>query len=282
MHFGIAMFPTHDAIDPATLAREVEARGFESLLFPEHTHIPTSRQSPYPGGGELPREYAHTYDPFVALTAAAMATDRLKIGTGVCLIIERDPITTAKEIASLDHLSGGRFLFGVGAGWNREEMANHGTDPKVRMKVLVERIKAMKAIWSEDEAEFHGEYVDFDPIWAWPKPVQQPNPPVLVGGMGPTVEDRVLEVGDEWLPQNVTLDNVDEFAKRAAALQSRAADAGRGTIPMTLFAAQKKPEAVEKYAAAGITRAVFVVPSAGADEVLPQLDRLAETHLARS
>src|ERR1700709_263844 len=148
MEFGLAIFPTHDAIDPATLAREAESRGFESLVFPEHTHIPTSRQSPYPGGGELPREYVHTYDPFVALTAAAMATERLRIGTGVCLVIQRAPITLAKEVASLDHLSGGRFLFGVGAGWNREEMADHGTDPKVRKRVLVERGTAMKAEWA--------------------------------------------------------------------------------------------------------------------------------------
>jgi probable F420-dependent oxidoreductase len=280
MKFGIAMFPTHDAIDPGSLAREVESRGFESLLFPEHTHIPTSRRSPYPGGGDLPREYVHTYDPFVALTAAAVATERLRIGTGVCLVIQRDPITLAKEVASLDHLSGGRFLFGVGAGWNREEMADHGTDPKVRMRVLVERVKAMKEIWAHDEAEFAGEYVRFEPMWSWPKPAQQPNPPVLVGGMGPTVIDRVLEIGDEWLPQNVTLDNVDEFAKRARELQSRAADAGRGTIPMTLFAGQKKPEAVAKYAEVGITRVMFLVPSAGRDEVLGQLDRLAATHLA--
>src|SRR3954451_23684300 len=252
MKFGIAMFPTHDVIDPGSLAREVEGRGVESLLSPEHTPTPTSRRSPYPGGGGLPREYVHTYDPFVALTAAAAATGRLRIGTGICLVIQRDPITLAKEVASLDHLSGGRFLFGVGAGWNREEMANHGTDPKVRMRVLVERVKAMKEIWTSDEAEFHGKYVDFDPIWSWPKPVQRPNPPVLVGGMGATVHDRVLEIGDEWLPQNVTLDNVDVFEKRARELQSRAADAGRGPIPMTLFAAQKKREAVEAYEAAGI------------------------------
>jgi probable F420-dependent oxidoreductase len=280
MSFGIAMFPTHDAIDPATLAREVEDRGFESLFFPEHTHIPVSRATPYPGGGELPRMYVHTFDPFVALTASAAATSTLRVGTGICLVIERDPITLAKEVASLDVLSGGRFLFGVGGGWNREEMANHGTDPRVRMRVLVERVQAMKEIWSQDEAKFHGEYVDFDPIWSWPKPVQQPNPPVLVGGMGPSVLDRVLEIGDEWLPQNVTLDNIDEFAKRAGELQSRAADAGRGPIPMTLFAGQKKPEAVEKYAAAGITRVLFLVPAAARDEVLPQLDRLAETHLS--
>ncbi len=281
MKFGLAIFPTHDAIDPATIAREAESRGFESLVFPEHTHIPTSRRSPYPGGGELPRQYVHTYDPFVALTASALATERLRVGTGVCLVIQRDPIITAKEVASLDHLSGGRFLFGVGAGWNREEMEDHGTDPTVRMRVLVERVKAMKEIWANDEAEFHGEYVDFEPLWSWPKPVQQPNPPVLVGGMGPTVEDRVLEIGDEWLPQNVTLDNVDDFAKRAAALQQRAADAGRGTIPMTLFGASPKPEAVERYEAAGITRCLFLLPSAGPDEVLPRLDRLAATHLER-
>jgi probable F420-dependent oxidoreductase len=275
MRFGLLMFPTHDAIDPATLAREAESRGFESLLFPEHTHIPTSRRSPYPGGGELPRRYVHTYDPFVALTAAACATERLRIGTGVCLVIERDPITLAKEVASLDHLSGGRFLFGVGAGWNREEMANHGTDPRVRMRVLDERVRAMQAIWTEDEAQFHGEHVDFDPIWSWPKPAQRPYPPVLIGGMGPTVEDRVLSYGDEWLPQRVDADNVDRFAERAAALQRRAADAGRDPIPMTLFGAEPDPALIDRYAAAGITRCLFAVPSAGRDEVLPVLDRHA-------
>ncbi|WP_219417749.1 LLM class F420-dependent oxidoreductase [Pseudonocardia nigra] len=273
MQFGLLMFPTHDALDPATVAREAEARGFESLVFPEHTHIPTSRRSPYPGGGELPRRYSHTYDPFVALTAAACATERLKIGTGVCLVIERDPITTAKEVASLDHLSGGRFLFGVGAGWNREEMANHGTDPRVRMAVLGERVRAMKEIWTADEAEFHGEHVDFEPIWSWPKPAQRPHPPVLVGGMGPTVEDRVLEYGDEWLPQRVDAGNVDEFAERARALQQRAADAGRGTIPMTLFGAEPDADLIERYAEAGITRCLFSLPSKERDAVLRAMDR---------
>lgn len=173
MQFGLTMFPTHDAIDPMTLGRAAEQRGFESLFFPEHTHIPISRGSPYPGGGELPRRYAHTYDPFVALTAAAVATERLKVGTGVCLVVERDPIITAKEVASLDHLSDGRFLFGVGAGWNREEMANHGTDPTTRMALLAERVHAMREIWTKDEAEYHGRYVDFDPIWSWPKPTPE-------------------------------------------------------------------------------------------------------------
>src|SRR3954467_121896 len=165
MYFGLAIFPTHDGIDPATLAREAESRGFESLVFPEHTHIPTSRCSPYPAGGELPRQYIHTYDPFVALTAAASAPERLPTGPGVCLVIQRDPITTAKEVASLDHLSGGRFLFGIGGGWNAEEMADHGTHFKTRFKVLRERVLAMKEIWTKEEAEFHGEYVNFDKSW---------------------------------------------------------------------------------------------------------------------
>lgn len=276
MEFGLAMFPTDDAIDPATLARAAEDRGFESLFFPEHIHIPVSRRTPYPGGGELPRWYLRTYDPFIALTAAAMATTTLRVGTGVCLVVERDPITTAKEVASLDHLSRGRFLFGVGAGWNREEMANHGTDPRTRMALLVERVAAMKEIWTSDEASYHGRFVDFDPIWSWPKPAQWPHPPVLVGGMGPTVEDRVLAVGDEWLPQNVTLENVDAFARRAAELQRRARETGREGVPITLFNAQQEPEAIERYAEAGITRVLFLLPAAGVDEVLPRLDHCAE------
>ena len=176
MKFGAFIFPTDYSIDPAELAREVEARGFESLWFPEHTHIPVSRRTPYPGGAELPEEYSHSLDPFVALGAAAAVTERLKLGTGITLVIERDPITLAKEVATLDHISNGRVLFGVGGGWNREEMANHGTDPSRRWKLLRERIEAMKAIWTQDEAEYHGEFVDFDPIWSWPKPVQRPPP----------------------------------------------------------------------------------------------------------
>ena len=184
MKFGVAIFPTEDAQDPAELARMAEDRGFESLLFPEHTHIPASRETPYPAGGELPPEYSRTYDPFVALTAAAAATERLLIGTGICLIIERDPITTAKEVASIDQLSAGRFLFGVGAGWNVEEMRNHGTDASRRFGLMRERVEAMKAIWTQDEASYHGEQVQFERIWSWPKPLQQPHPPILVGGNG--------------------------------------------------------------------------------------------------
>lgn len=276
MEFGLAMFPTHDAVDPGSLARAAEERGFESLLFPEHTHIPTSRASPYPGGGDLPRMYIHTYDPFVALTAAAAATELLRIGTGICLLVERDPIITAKEVASLDHLSGGRFLFGVGAGWNREEMANHGTDPRTRMALLGERVQAMREIWTCEEAEYHGTYVDFDPVWSWPKPAQHPYPPVLVGGMGPTVLDRVLAFGDEWLPQNVNASNIDEFARRSRELQRRADEAGRGRIPVTMFNASPEAGMIDRYGEAGVTRCVFVLPAGGTDEVFARMDRLAE------
>ena len=270
------MFPTDYAIDPGALAKEVEDRGFDSLWFPEHSHIPTSRESPYPGGGDLPRMYSHTYDPFVALTAAACATTTLKLATGICLVIERDTINTAKEVASLDRLSGGRFLFGIGGGWNREEMADHGTNPKTRMRLMGEQIKAMKELWTKEEAEFHGEFVDFDPSWAWPKPVQDPHPPVYIGGMGPGVEDRLLDFGDAWLPQRVGPDNLGEFEERANALQQRAADAGRGRIPMSLFGAETSSEALDGYRRIGLDRAIYGVSSADRDTVLEELDELAK------
>ncbi len=270
------MFPTDDAIDPATLAKEVEDRGFDSLWFPEHSHIPTKRESPYPGGGDLPRMYLHTYDPFIALTAAAAATTTLTLATGICLVIQRDTINTAKEVASLDRLSGGRFLFGVGGGWNREEMADHGTDPRTRMRLMGEQVKAMKELWTQEEAEFHGEFVDFDPSWAWPKPLQDPHPPVYIGGMGPGVEDRLLDYGDAWLPQRVGPDNLDEFAQRADALQRRAADAGRGRIPMSLFGAETSPEALDGYRRIGLERAIYGVSSADRDTVRKELDELAK------
>ena len=172
-HFGITMFPTDYSIQPVELARAVEERGFDSLFFPEHTHIPTSRKTPFPGGGELPKHYSHTHDPFVAFGACAAVTKRIRLGTGICLVIQRDPITLAKEIASVDSLSNGRFVLGIGAGWNREEMSNHGADYTNRWGLVREKILAMKAIWTQDEAEFHGKFVDFDPIWSYPKPAQR-------------------------------------------------------------------------------------------------------------
>ena len=275
MKFGLCYFPTDYGMGPAEVAAVAEERGFESLLFCEHTHIPASRLSPYPLGGDLPKMYLHTYDPFVACTAAAAATRRLRIGTGVCLVVQRDPITTAKEVASVDRLSDGRFLFGVGAGWNREEMVNHGTDPRRRIALLSERIEAMRRIWTTDEAEYHGKFVDFDPIWSYPKPVQSPLP-VLIGGMGPTVEERILSIGDGWLAESVPLQDLDEFAARVAKLRKRAADAGRGRIPVTIFDASSEAGMAERYEAAGIDRLLYQLPDGDTSEVTGELERLAD------
>jgi probable F420-dependent oxidoreductase len=253
MEFGIGYFPTHDAVGPGAFARLVEERGHESLFFAEHTHIPASRESSYPGGGELPRKYFHTYDLFVALTAAATATSKLRVGSGICLVIERDPIITAKEVASIDHLSGGRFEFGVGAGWNREEMANHGTDPRKRMRIMQERIEAMKAIWTQPEASYAGEYVNFDRIWSWPKPAQRPYPPVLIGGIGPTVLDRVLAFGDAWFPNY----GPDDLLDRVSELRSRA----DRHIDVMAMGVPAKPAALATLIDAGFQRAVHWIPS---------------------
>ena len=267
MRFGVFMFSTDEAMDVRELARAAEEYGFESLFVPEHLHIPSNRESPYPSGGELPREYTRTYDPFVALTAAATVTERLLLGFGVCLVVERDPIATAKAVASLDRLSGGRVLFGVGGGWNREEMRNHGTDPRVRFDVMAERIKAMKRIWTEDEASFHGRYVNFEAIWSWPKPVQDPHPPVLVGGSGPTVLDRVLAYGDGWMP--VGWRGTERLPVMITQLETRAADAGRPRPEVTIYGALPRPELIDTYLKLGVERCVFQLPSAPRDEVLP-------------
>src|SRR5439155_568947 len=208
-----------------------------------------------------------------ALGTIAEATKRLKIGTGICLVVERDPITTAKEVASVDHLSGGRFLFGVGAGWNREERENHGTNPRRRFSLMRERIEAMKAIWTEDEAEYHGEHVDFDPIWSLPKPVQKPHPPILVGGNGPKVLDRVLAYGDEWMPNRIG--DEEPFFARVAELQERARTAGRDSIPVTFSGAPSKPDLIGRLAQAGIHRCVFYVPPAPAGEIVRHIDKRA-------
>ena len=264
MELGLAILLTDYSIAPAALGASAEERGFESLFLAEHTHIPVRRDTPAPGGRALPREYSHTIDPFVGLAAAATATERLKVGTGVCLVIERDPITTAKEVATLDQISGGRFLFGVGAGWNVEEMRNHGTDPDTRFRRMRESVEAMKAIWTHDEAEYHGRIVDFDPIWSWPKPVQKPHPPVMVGGVGEKVLDRVVGYGDEWIPNRVK--SPEELAPRIAELQRRAEAAGRERIPVTVFGAKPEARLLERLRDAGVTRALFYVrPEAPAE-----------------
>jgi len=267
------MFPADYAIGIVDLAKASEERAFESLWVPEHTHIPATRQTPFPQGGELPREYSHTLDPFTALAAASTATTSIKLGTGICLVIQRDPIVLAKEVASLDLLSQGRLLFGVGAGWNHEEIANHGVDPKRRWRVFGERMRAMQAIWTQEEASFHGTYVNFDRIWSWPKPLQKPHPPILMGGDYGAAMQRVIEFGDEWMPHpdrgGELRDRVDEFWSRCEA-------AGRPHLPVTIYGAPIEPKAIDEYQSAGVTRLVFRIPAAGADVVLPELDRAAE------
>jgi probable F420-dependent oxidoreductase len=257
MQFGIGYFPTHDALSPGAVARLVEEHGHDSLFFAEHTHIPASRESPWPGGSELPRKYSHTYDLFVALTAAAQSTSSLRVGSGICLVVERDPIVAAKEVASIDHLSGGRFEFGVGAGWNREEMRNHGTNPRTRMRLMHERIEAMKAIWTQDEATYHGEFVDFERIWSWPKPAQRPHPPVLVGGNGPTVLDRVLAFGDAWLPNYAR--GADDLVERWEQLRARA----ERSLDLIVMGVPARAEVLEQLQQAGCRRVVRWIPSAG-------------------
>jgi probable F420-dependent oxidoreductase len=263
---GIAYFPTHDGIGPGPLAQLVEEHGYVALQFADHTHIPASRDTPYPSGGPLPRKYSHLYDLFVALTAAATATSRLRVGSCVCLIIERDPIVTAKQVASIDHLSGGRFDFGVGAGWNREEMRNHGTDPHTRMRVMQERVEAMEAIWTQEEASYEGEFVRFHRIWSWPKPLQQPNPPVLVGGSGATVLDRVVAFGDGWMPNLAT----DRLFERIQELRTRA----DRLLPVDVTGSFTDAHALAGLERAGIRRAMHWLPSGGRGVVERELERL--------
>ncbi len=266
MDFGVGYFPTHDGMGPGEVARLVEERGQESLFFAEHTHIPASRETPWPGGDELPRRYSSTYELFVALTAAALATTRLRVGSGICLVTERDPILTAKAVASVDHLSGGRLEFGVGAGWNREEMRNHGTDPRVRMAVMRERVEAMKAIWTQEEASYAGEHVAFERIWSQPKPAQRPHPPVLVGGEGATVLDRVLAYGDAWFP-NYRGD--PSVLARADELRARA----ERPVEVHMIGVAADPADLEQVRAAGARRAVHWLPAGGRSVVERALER---------
>ena len=275
MQYGVSIFATDETIRPDELARAAEARGFEALFFPEHTHIPASRRTPYPLGGELPKEYWRAFDPFVALMMAASVTTRLKVGTGICLVIERDPIILAKEVASLDVLSNGRFLFGIGAGWNVEEMENHGTNFKIRWKLLRERIEAMKAIWTQADAAYHGDLVRFDPIWSGPKPVQKPHPPILLGGHGKKALQRVVRYCDGWMPLGPM---VRDFAVAIGRLREFAQQAGRDpkSLAVTATSAPADPKVLAAWAEAGVERAVFPLPPAPADTVLRQLDRYAK------
>ena len=268
------MFQSDEAIDPMSLARAVEDRGFDSLWFPDHTHVPVDRRTPWPGGGPLPREYYRLYDPIVALAMAAAVTSRIRLATGVLLVAQRDPIVTAKELATLDRLSNGRLTVGIGTGWSHEEMHNHGTTPQDRFAIADERLAAMKAIWTEDAASFHGRHVDFDPIHSWPKPVQQPHPPIAIGGNSEGALRRVVALGDEWVPASGL--GIAELAAQVIRLDQLLAEAGRDRLPISLYGAPQEPAAIESLAAIGVSRCIFAVPPATADLVLPALDRLQQ------
>jgi probable F420-dependent oxidoreductase len=274
MEYGVTIFPTGYSISPAELAVAAEERGFDSMWFAEHSHIPVSRKSPWPGGADLPKMYYDTFDPFVALASAASVTTKIKLATGICLVVQRDPIHTAKEVASLDHISKGRVLFGIGAGWNAEEMEDHGTVFKRRFKLMRERIEAMKAIWTENEAEYHGEFVDFDPTFAWPKPVQKPHPPIHVGGGFPGAAKRAVRYGDGWMP----IYGRDDITEYLPEFRKMAEEAGRDpdTLEVSIFGCVAKPDVLEKFRDAGVTRCVFGLPPADRETVLPILDGYTE------
>jgi len=272
MRFGISMFPTDQAIQPVELAREVEARGFESLWFPEHSHIPVSRRTPWGGvknARPLPEYYSRTLDQFVGLTAAATATTTLKLGTGITLVAQRDPIWLAKQVASLDVVSHGRVLFGVGYGWNKEEMADHGIAYLQRRAILRENVLAMKELWTKDVASFGGEHVNLEPSWAWPKPVQQPHPPIILGGAaGPRAIADLVEFCDGWMPiagRHGVISGID-------ALNHAAAAAGRASLELSVSTGKVEPADVERYVEAGVSRIVIGIPPRGVDDVLPRLD----------
>ena len=274
MEVGVFYFPTDYGINIAELAKALEDRGFDSLFVPEHTHIPLSRKSPFPGGGELPKRYSHTHDPFVALSFAAAATKRLKVGTGILLVPQHEPIVTAKAIASLDQLSGGRFIFGIGGGWNVEEMENHGAKYNTRFKQMREHILAMKELWTKEEASYNGEFVKLDRVWSWPKPAQKPHPPVILGGETDHTLRRVIEYCDGWFPRpRGGFDVVNGVAH----LHQMAEKAGRdpSTITTIVFGAANDAKALESYDKAGIQSALLAIPDESRDEILRYLDKIA-------
>jgi probable F420-dependent oxidoreductase len=274
MHVGVVMFPTDRAIQPVPLAREVEARGLESLWFPEHSHIPVSRKTPWPGGADLPEMYWRTHDQFVALGAAAAVTSRIRLGTGICLVAQRDPLWLAKEVASLDTISNGRVILGVGFGWNREEMAQHGVDYAKRRALVREKILAMKRLWTQEVASYEGELVHFEPSWAWPKPVQKPHPKILLGGgPGPRLFAAVAEYADGWMP----IDGRDDVFGRVGALRTAWQRAGRKeALELDVFGARADADGLARIRDNGVVRTILGLPAAGSEAVLPLLDRYAE------
>jgi probable F420-dependent oxidoreductase len=276
MQIGAAMFFTDYSMAPTELGRALEERGFESLWAPEHSHIPLSRKSPFPSGGELPKQYYDAMDPFVTLSVAAAATKKLKLGTGVCLVIQRDTIQTAKTVASLDQVSGGRFLFGIGGGWNQDEMEDHGTVYATRFKKMREQIEAMREIWTKSKPEYHGETVDFPPMMTWPKPVQNPLP-VIVGGAFPHGARRALRYGNGWIPHSrrPQYEDVTDFLPQ---FRQMAAEAGRdpAEVPVTVWGAPENADRLQRYRDQAVARVVVSLPAEPAAKTLPRLDRWAE------
>jgi probable F420-dependent oxidoreductase len=274
MKFGVMMFPTDLSIRPDELAREAEDRGFESVFYPEHTNIPVSRKTPWPGGGDLPEEYRRLHDPFIALMAAAGATKSIKIGTGITLVAQHDPVVLAKVIASLDVLSSGRVILGVGFGWNEDEMEQHGVDPRYRRTIVREKVLAMKSLWTQEAGSFHGRFVHVEPAWSWPKPLQKPHPPILIGGAASdTVFKHVIEWADGMMPIGGRFDVLG----RLEDLRRQASAAGRdpATIEFDVFGSPRDPEVIDRYEDAGVERVIFGLPPAPRDVVLPALDRRA-------
>jgi probable F420-dependent oxidoreductase len=277
LKIGAVMFFTTDSMRPAELGRVLEERGFESLWVPEHTHIPSSRKTPYPAGGPLIRPYYEIMDPFLALNTAAAATTKLRIGTGIALVTQRDPIVTAKMVSTIDQLSAGRFLFGIGNGWNQDEIENHGTDFASRHKLARERIAAMKAIWTQEEPEYHGEFVNFDRMKQWPKPYQKPHPPVIVGGAFPYAARRAIRYGDGWIPRADRLEK-DGIGLLIGKFRQMATEAGRdlASLPITIFRVPEEIDRLKYCEEIGIDRVVFSLPAQGKDELMPIIDRWAE------
>jgi len=276
MKIGAVMFFTTDSMRPAPLAQELERRGFESLWVPEHTHIPSTRKTAYPAGGGLIRPYYDIMDPFLVLNAAATVTTRLKVGTGIALIVQRDPIITAKEVATIDQLSNGRFLFGVGNGWNQDEIENHGTVFKTRHKLARERIEAMKAIWANEEPMYHGEFVKFDKMKMWPKPYQKPHPPIIVGGRLEYAAKRAFRYGDGWIPRDDWLET--DGIESIHTFRKMAADAGRdpASLPISIFRHPDNLDRLKLCQDLGIDRVVFTLPAEKEDKITPILDRWSE------
>jgi len=275
LHFGITMFPTDRAVLPTRLGTLVEEMGFESVFLPEHSHVPVDRSSAYPSGGELPEDFYRFHDPIESLAAMAAVTSHIRLGTSTVVIPDHDPIMLAKRIATLDHLSHGRVVLGVGAGWNLQELENHGVDPQDRWTVFRERVEAMKLIWTQEVASYEGKCVRVRPMKQWPKPVQVPHPPVLVGGSGPNTARRVLRFGDGWMASGRHLDGA-RLGDRVAELRRMAEDSGRGPVPVMLQQATPSRPAIDEYLAMGLMRVTFRVEPGDETYVESQLERLAE------